>query len=104
MNKAAETYGKVAAWKGTPADKLKLPSTFLHEDRWRDWLPPDGASYLEAVKLAQSQQRDRPRLTEQRWAESYEEARERYGDEAPVSVDVEFRDMNGGSEYAPAGL
>lgn len=61
--KAAGVYAKAAVRRGTPPDKLKHPATFLHEDRWRDWLPPDGPSYLEAVKLAQEKPhgRDSPR-------------------------------------------
>ena len=50
--KAAAAYQAATAAKGTPADKIMHPATFLREDRWRDWLPPDGASYREARELA----------------------------------------------------
>ncbi|MBQ7263443.1 MAG: hypothetical protein IJR14_06950 [Synergistaceae bacterium] len=50
---AAREYAKASQAKGTPPDRIQHPATFLHEDRWRDWLPPDGASYLEALRLAE---------------------------------------------------
>ena len=56
VTKAAETYGKITAYQHTPPDKIKHPATFLHEDRWKDWLPPDGAAYLEARNAAQRAQ------------------------------------------------
>ena len=46
---AAAAYGAATARKGTPPDRILHPSTFLHEGRWRDWLPPHGASYREAL-------------------------------------------------------
>ena len=49
---AAREYAKASQAKGTPPDRILHPATFLHEDRWRDWLPPDGASYREALGLA----------------------------------------------------
>ena len=49
---AATAYGKAMAYLGKGSDVILHPKTFLNENRWKDWLPPDGVAYLEARELA----------------------------------------------------
>ena len=49
---AATAYGKAMAYLGKDPDVILHPKTFLNENRWEDWLPPDGSSYLEAREIA----------------------------------------------------
>ena len=81
---AAAAYQTASARKHTPPDKIMHPATFLREDRWRDWLPPDGASYREAMNRGtgeSSRQSDwRPM--------SYAEAVERFRGAGAVTVDI----------------
>lgn len=49
---AAAAYRSATRRRATPQDRIMHPSTFLRENRWQDWTPPDGASYLEEKKLA----------------------------------------------------
>ena len=53
LNSAA-AYRSATRRRATPQDRIMHPSTFLRENRWQDWTPPDGASYLEEKKLAAS--------------------------------------------------
>ena len=88
---AAAAYQSATVAKGTPQDKIMHPATFLHEDRWRDWLPPDGASYLEARGLARSRTQDRGSPAKPVLPRSYEEAEAMYGGGSGAdAIDVEF--------------
>ena len=88
VTRAAGVYAKAALRRDTPPDKLKHPATFLHEERWRDWLPPDGPSYLEAVRLARNQPRGRDSPTRPEIPRTYEAAEAMYGKHAGA-IEVE---------------
>ena len=49
---ASEAYGKAMAYLATPPNMIMHPPTFLNKGRWQEWLPPDGAAYLEARETA----------------------------------------------------
>ena len=83
---AAAEYRDSAARQGTPQDKIKHPATFLHEDRWKDWLPPGGAAYLEAVKpRSLTRGRDSPQEAIPR---SYEEAVAKYRRGGAIDIEA----------------
>ena len=81
---AAAAYQTASARKHTPPDKIMHPATFLREERWRDWLPPDGASYREAMNRGTG---ERSRQSDWR-PMSYAEAVERFRGAGAVTVDI----------------
>lgn len=85
---AAAAYQTASARKHTPPDKIMHPATFLREDRWRDWLPPDGASYREAMNRGTG---ERSRQSDWR-PMSYAEAVERFHGAGAVTVDIPLDD------------
>lgn len=85
---AAAAYQTASARKHTPSDKIMHPATFLREDRWRDWLPPDGASYREAMNKGTG---ERSRQSDWR-PMSYAEAVERFRGAGAVTVDIPHED------------
>ncbi|MBQ6986955.1 MAG: hypothetical protein IJR68_06485 [Fretibacterium sp.] len=99
MLTAAKEYAEAARIRGTPQDKIKHAATFLHENRWKDWLPPDGAAYLE-TRNAATRGRDSPRRDATRetqppatWEDAVRQYRERNG-----------LSLGGGENHAKAGL
>ena len=93
--RAASEYRSATIKQGTPPDKIKYPATFLHDGRWEDWLPPNGAAYLEAQRQPQVQTRgrDSPSPMTATFQEALAQLRRRHG-----------IDVMGGAEYAGTGL
>ena len=101
VTEAARAYAEAAARRGTPPDKIMHPATFLHEERWRDWLPPGGASYLEALGAGGRGRAQAPQDAPM----TYEEAVARYRGGAGAVIDVEYRaHEEGGGDSAKGGL
>ena len=102
VTEAARAYAEAAARRGTPPDKIMHPATFLHEERWRDWLPPGGASYLEALGAGGRGRAQAPQDAPM----TYEEAVARYrGGAGQAAIDVEYRTHEeGGGDSAKGGL
>lgn len=99
VTEAARAYAEAAARRGTPPDKIMHPATFLHEERWRDWLPPGGASYLEALGAGGRGRAQAPQDAPM----TYEEAVARYrGGAGQAAIDVEYQE--GGGDSAQGGL
>lgn len=108
---AAGAYQTASARKHTPPDKIMHPATFLREDRWRDWLPPDGASYREAIGAASGQHLRRGDVRPMTYAEAlkryrggadgspitYAEAVESLRGPGAVTVDVAPEDWKEGA-------
>ena len=86
LREAAEAYRADTARKGTPQDKIKHAATFMHEDRWRDWLPPKGAAYLESLSGNAARGRDSPEKAD--IPRSYEEAVRRYRRGGAIDIDA----------------
>ena len=102
VTEAARAYAEAAGRRGTPPDKIMHPATFLHEERWRDWLPPGGASYLEALGAGGRGRAQAPQDAPM----TYEEAVARYrGGAGQAAIDVEYRTHEkGGESDAQGGL
>ena len=102
VTEAARAYAEAAGRRGTPPDKIMHPATFLHEERWRDWLPPGGASYLEALGAGGRGRAQAPQDAPM----TYEEAVARYrGGAGQAAIDVEYRaHEEGGGDSAKGGL
>ena len=86
---AAAAYQTAGLKHGTPTDKTLHPATFLHEDRWKDWLPPDGASYRESLVISM-RGRDSPGKAD--IPKSYEEAVAMYRHGGAIDVKVTEND------------
>ncbi|MDR1136994.1 MAG: DUF6291 domain-containing protein [Synergistaceae bacterium] len=48
--RAARTYADAMRSLGNEEAYMLYAKTFLNKGRWREWLKPDGAAYLDAVK------------------------------------------------------
>ena len=108
---AAEAYGKAMRYLEKSPDVILHPTTFLNKNRWQEWLPPDGAEYLEAREIAKRLNtntdrkapypRGRPQHEPEPVPDTYVEAkamaerrkaeRERRG----ATLDAEFRNLGG---------
>ena len=98
VQNAAAAYSDAMRRKRTPADKVMYASTFLGVDeRWRDWLPPDGASYREAMGAVDDDEpmsyEEAKRKYEAEPLMTYEEAVRLYGGKRLMTIDTEAREV-----------
>lgn len=95
---AAAAYQAATLRRGTPPDKIMHPATFLREARWRDWLPPDGASYREAMEA----RRESPRTAVLQAPMTYADAVERFRGAGAATVDLSPGEWREAPERGPA--
>lgn len=96
VNNAAAAYQAAVVRNRRPMDKTMHATTFMHEDRWKDWLPPDGASYLESLVSPAHGQDSQVKAN---IPKSYEEAVAMYGKRGNA-IDVEAVEVARNDERA----